>query len=230
MSVVLIALNIVLGLGLEALGASRQWSWAEPLVDAVTLLHLARCLWRPPALHGPRLPWQMLVCCLILATVGELILSLGLGLYRYRQGGLPLFVPAGHVLLFLAGLRLEAVGAARFLPRLVLALAVPFLGWELAVGRDALSLPLLVLFALCVRFGPSPRLYAVMFLLALGLELLGTGVSAWRWTPVLAGGIPSANPPLAAGVFYAVLDLLTLAITRRLVRPQPLAARATAAT
>jgi hypothetical protein len=230
MAVVLVALNIVLGLGLEALGASRQWSWSEPLVDAMTLLHLGLRLWRPPAAGAAPLPRQMLLSCLALATAGELVLSLGLGLYRYRRGGLPLFVPAGHVLLFLAGVRLEASAVARVLPRLVLALAVPLLLWELMAGRDALSVPLLVLFALCLRFGPSPRLYAVMFLLALGLELLGTGLSAWRWTPELPGGFHSANPPLAAGVFYAVLDLLTLAITRRLVRPQPLAARATAAT
>src|SRR4051795_3717095 len=41
-----------------------------------------------------------LVACLAIATAGEIFLSLVWGLYQYRLGNIPLFVPPGHVLLF----------------------------------------------------------------------------------------------------------------------------------
>lgn len=229
MGLLLIALNLVGGLLLEAWGAAHHWGFAEPLVDALTLLHLGALLVWPPTVDGEALPRRTLVGCLLLATLGEAALALGLGLYRYRQGGLPLFVPPGHVLVFVAGLRLARTRLARWAPRGVVAVAVPALAFRLAQGTDALSLPLLALLLLCLWRGPAPRLYAVMFVLALLLELWGTGLQAWRWAPALPFGLRSANPPLAAGAFYALLDLLTLAADR-LGAPQRRAARATAAT
>src|ERR1017187_6727631 len=41
-----------------------------------------------------------LIACLIIATAGEIFLSLVWGLYEYRLHNIPLFVPPGHVLLF----------------------------------------------------------------------------------------------------------------------------------
>src|SRR5689334_17723919 len=40
------------------------------------------------------------------ASAGEVLGSLILGLYAYRHGGIPLFVPPGHGLVYLAGRRL----------------------------------------------------------------------------------------------------------------------------
>ena len=48
----------------------------------------------------------MLMACLVIATAGEIVLSLGWGLYTYRLDNIPLFVPPGHVLLLLLGLSL----------------------------------------------------------------------------------------------------------------------------
>src|SRR5439155_21951641 len=47
-----------------------------------------------------------LMACLVIATAGEIFLSLGWGRYGYRLGNIPLFVPPGHVLLLLLGLSL----------------------------------------------------------------------------------------------------------------------------
>ena len=49
-----------------------------------------------------RLQVLTLVC---VATALEIIGSIGWGAYRYRLGNLPLFVPAGHGLFYLAALR-----------------------------------------------------------------------------------------------------------------------------
>jgi hypothetical protein len=43
------------------------------------------------------------------ATVGEIVGSLVWGLYGYRLGNLPAFVPPGHGLVYLAGLSLATL-------------------------------------------------------------------------------------------------------------------------
>jgi hypothetical protein len=45
----------------------------------------------------------ILTSCIVYATLGEIFLSLVWGLYAYRLDNIPLFVPPGHVLLFILG-------------------------------------------------------------------------------------------------------------------------------
>lgn len=177
----------------------------------VTGAHFAFYFWRPPILFGFPVTRATLLSCLILATLGELLLSAVLGLYFYRSSVLPAFVPPGHVLLFLTGVTLaNHPKCERWLNYAVPLIALIPLSYAWFNGSDFLSLPLYAIFVACLIWGRDPKLYSVMFVLALGLELLGTGVSAWMWTPELPWvGLRSANPPIAAGVFYAVLDLLT---------------------
>jgi hypothetical protein len=159
-----------------------------------------------PAAHRPAL-----LACLVFATAGEVFLSLVWGLYDYRLGNIPLFVPPGHVLLFHLGTRIAARlrGGAEWwvaAPSLVVVA-----GLALA-GRDTLGPLLFAMFAACLALSPSRRLYATMLLLALAMELWGTWLGNWAWrreVPFL--GLVTGNPPLAAGAFYAVLDMLVVA-------------------
>src|SRR5437763_13455914 len=43
---------------------------------------------------------RQIVCCVIVATIGEVVLSLGWGLYSYRHAVIPLYVPPGHGLFY----------------------------------------------------------------------------------------------------------------------------------
>jgi hypothetical protein len=146
--------------------------------------------------------------CLIWATFGELFLSLVWGLYTYRLENIPFFIPPGHVLLFWLGLILA--------PRLPnwLVVVVPLLasGYAAAAywyGFDTFSILLVGIFVLCMFRREGRALYAVMFLLSLGLELYGTWMGNWQWHPdVPYFGLTSFNPPLAAGAFYCALDVL----------------------
>src|SRR5437868_12040219 len=80
----------------------QQWGGpGQVLVSAFTWILLASLLGRSET-HSRR----ALVACLLIATAGEVFLSLVWGLYRYRQGNIPLFVPPGHVLLFFLGSRI----------------------------------------------------------------------------------------------------------------------------
>ena len=190
---------------------------------------------------------RAMALCLIFATAGELVLSIIWGLYDYQLGNLPLFVPAGHVLLFLLGQWLAAAwqrcGLSRCLLYLPHALAIPWLSFILTTGKDELSLLFFALYFIATyaslqhrslqhrslqhkpltqqsdvtpaRYA-DPRLFAVMFVLALLMELIGTGLGNWTWRAEVPGlGLSATNPPLAVGSLYVVLDRLVMLASPR---------------
>ena len=203
---ILIALTIPLGLALDRFGGQL----GQPFVDLWVALLFGWMLWKQAGMQR-----GAMLACLAIATLGECVLALAWGLYDYRLGNLPLFVPPGHVLLFWLGMYLADRLPEALLARVpvVAGLAV---GASVAFRHDMLSAPLFAIYLVCWRFGPAPRLYSTMFVLALAMEFWGTGLGNWAWrgtVPLL--GWPSTNPPLAAGAFYCVLDLLVQAVCGR---------------
>ena len=156
-----------------------------------------------------------LTACVVYATLGETFLSLIWGLYEYRLGNIPLFVPPGHALLFILG----SILAARlkdWINWVVPLAAAPFICLLLVTRAGTLDALLFLLFLLCMLFGRAPRLYAVMFVLVLAMEIYGTLLGNWAWhadVPWL--GLTTINSPLAAGAFYCVLDLLVVTTVAR---------------
>lgn len=194
-----IVATILVGLAIDAIAAA----WSQPVVNVAawaTFVALLRS-----SGHSDRVAYLL---CLGLATGGEIFLALVWGIYDYRLGNLPLFVPPGHVLLYALGRWIAdrvSISASGLWCGIVLA-AAGFLAWR---GLDELSAPLAALFVICIRFGPAPRLYAVMFVLALAMELVGTSLGNWTWRPEVPWfGWSTLNPPFAAGAFYCALDLL----------------------
>ncbi len=163
-------------------------------------------LWRSrPAGERPAL-----AACLVFATAGEIFLSLAWGLYEYRLGNIPLFVPPGHVLLFFLGTQV----AARMPDKAawwIAAAAAPVVAGLALAGRDTLGPLLFAMFLACMALSPARRLYAAMFVLSLAMELWGTWLGNWAWAPRVPWlGLAADNPPVAAGAFYCVLDLLVV--------------------
>jgi hypothetical protein len=157
-----------------------------------------------------------LLACLIIATAGEIFLSLVWGLYAYRLGNIPLFVPPGHVLLFYLGMRI----AQRIPPHgewwiaLAALPVVMVFAWS---GHDTLGPLLYGLFFACMLVSRSRKLYATMFVLSLAMELYGTWIGNWAWSREVPWlGLNTINPPIAAGAFYCVLDLLVVSVTGRM--------------
>jgi hypothetical protein len=155
---------------------------------------------------------RVFLACSAIATVGELFLSLGWGLYAYRLGNVPLFVPPGHALMLMLG-----VGLARRVPevaaRWVIAAAAVYALAAGIAGVDTLALPLFLLLAVVALSLPShQRLFASTFVLCLALELYGTALGNWSWEHDVPWiGLATTNPPALAGVFYSTLDALVLA-------------------
>lgn len=180
--------------------------WGQPLVSLLIWFAYAMILKIERA--EVRLA---LVACLLIATIGEVVLSLVWGLYDYRLHNIPLFVPPGHVLLFWFGMQ-----TVRSMPSRLLDAVLPVSGMLAVVlattSRDGLSIFLWMFFLVCWVWGSERRFYAWMFVLALIMEVFATQIGNWRWQPsVPLLGLPTMNPPLAAGSFYCVLDVLVLA-------------------
>lgn len=201
----LIVATITLGLALDQF-------WPGPGQHAATAIAWAVfvALWSRTA-PGER---PALFACLAFATAGEVFLSLVWGLYEYRLGNIPLFVPPGHVLLFYLGTRI-----AERIPEASVAWVAGLAGLLVAalafVGRDTLGPLLFAFFLACLWLSRSRRLYATMFVLSLAMELYGTWLGNWTWSARVPWlGLTADNPPLAAGAFYCVLDLLVVGVAR----------------
>jgi hypothetical protein len=185
--------------------------------DIVGQTVVSGCVWLVllGILHGiePRTRFS-LMACLVIATMGEVFLSLVWGLYTYRLGNIPGFVPPGHVLLFLLGLmysdRLSDAAAC-----VVIAGAGVYALVAAAASADTLAVPMFAVLAGAAVLMPAQRrLYATTFLLSLALELYGTWLGNWTWMrQVPAVGLVTTNPPGVAGALYCALDALVAAAT-----------------
>jgi len=202
-----------------ALPLDRATSVLEQSALGLTAwVFLAVALWLQPA--AVRTQIAILV---VLATLLEIIGSIVWGAYRYRLENLPLYVPAGHGLFYLAALRVASLPLLeRHARHIVIAVTAGATLWML-YGLARPPLPDLlgfVTWAVFIRFivrGRFPLLYAVSFAMTTALELYGTGLGIWRWAPVLPGlMLPAGNPPTGIGAGYAAMDALTRRIVGRL--------------
>lgn len=162
---------------------------------------------------------RALMACLVIATVGEMFCSLVWGLYTYRLGNIPLFVPPGHVLMLLLGISL-----ARRMPEAVANAIITCAGVysfaAAAAGVDSFAVPLFLVLAMASFAMPRQRrLFASTFVLALALELYGTWLGNWTWAHAVPGtALVTTNPPGAAGAFYCALDALVAAVSLLVAR------------
>lgn len=159
------------------------------------------------------------LCAIGVATAGELLLSVGWGLYEYREAVLPLYVPPGHGVFY----ALAAVAAAHpfFLRHAqvivggVIASGCVIAVWSLVSSNDVWGVIWWVA-ALALLLRSNHRLLlAACFVNATLLEWLGTYLGNWSWAPVVPGlGLASANPPAGVGLLYVLLDVIVVEVTR----------------
>ena len=194
--------------------------WLDRYVDRRGQLLLGAATWLVLILAVRSLPAErraQVAIVVAAATCAELAGSILWGVYSYRLGNLPSFVPPGHGLVYLIGLSLSRVLARRERALVGVALAGA-LGWGLAgltvLPRldvaGAIGVPLLAVFLW--RSG-SRGVYAGVFIAVAGLELYGTAVGTWQWQATLPGlGIPDGNPPSGAASGYVCFDIVALAL------------------
>jgi len=161
----------------------------------------------------------------IVATCAEVLGSIVLGAYTYRLENLPAFVPPGHGLVFLAGLRISQSEPVRrhqraFL-RAVIAIVV---AWGIAglalLGRlDVLGAITGSLLVYVLLRGRAPTIYAGVFLVVGFLEIYGTSIGAWHWAATTPDTpLPAGNPPSGIAGIYVLFDVLAIALAPRALR------------
>ncbi len=199
---------------LAAIVALALGLWADIHVDLPGQLAIGAAVWG--LLLGliaplPAPERRLYLACVAISTAGELFLSLGWGLYTYRLGNVPMFVPPGHALMLMLGLALTQ-RMPEMTARAILGGAGAYTLLAAATGLDTLAVPLYLLLALSVLSLPTHRrLFASSFVLTLTLELYGTTLGNWSWAHEVPWiGLVTTNPPAIAGAFYCTLHALVL--------------------
>jgi len=199
-AVVPLALAVLaIGIPLDATGA---W-WAQPLVSLCAWASLGWIAAGAPTAHRVEL-----AACVVLATAGELFLKDVWGLYEYRLGNLPLFIPAGHAIVYAAASRLSA-RAPQWIPAAVVTGCIAAVGYGAWQDYDTFGLGWGLAFLGFVRYSANPRLCATLFVFALAIETYGTALGGWRYYTVEPWfGLTTTNPPIWIGAIYCTLETL----------------------
>lgn len=214
----LIAGVVPLLLWMTAVDGVRVAPWFAHGQAVATVVCLA--YWALLAAAGSKRLRRLMVIGIIAATAGEVLFSLGLGMYEYREHWIPLYVPPGHTVLYAAvflWVRLPWVRrhSRALLPGLLaVGAAYSIAQWRLLA--DDYGFACFLVFAVLLAAIRGSRLFfAAMYLLVAWLEQVGTGSGAWAWPAQLLGkahGLSSANPPSGVAVFYCLFDLSCLAM------------------
>jgi hypothetical protein len=195
---------------------SSLWQQDVLGVLSFTVLFLV-ALKAPPALRV-----QVWICVCV-ATGYEVFGSLIWGIYHYRMHNVPLYVPAGHGIVYLFGLlavqtpliqrhgrkvAYGVLGAATAWAVLGVT-ALPAFSGRIDV-QGAMWLPYLAWFLL-----RSPRwpVFAAIFVIVAELEIFGTAFGDWYWVPYAPWThIPSGNPPSVVAGGYCIIDATVLGL------------------
>jgi hypothetical protein len=201
----LVLTTLVAGIWLDA----RGWWWSQPSVDIWVWVAL---IWIILRADGPER--RLLIVCVAVAAAGECFLGLVWGLYEYRLGNLPLFIPPGHALVYAAGSRLRRF-VPGFAPAAIGIAMAPLCLVGLWCGSDTQGPIWYCLLIYFLTRRGDRRFYAGMFLLALAIESYGTGLGGWRYfaREPWFGLHTVTTPPLWTGVFYCTLDALVAGIS-----------------
>lgn len=167
---------------------------------------------------------RQIVCAIVVASAGEVVLSLGWGLYSYRHALIPLYVPPGHGLFYalaadtarqkLLRRHEAAITRAAMIAGSGIALV------SLALFHDAWGFLWWLAALVLIRRSRNQLLLSSCFAYTMILEWVGTAIGNWRWAAVVPGvGLRSANPPAGVGLLYILLDLIVVAITTAMFSP-----------
>lgn len=198
--------------------------WADVHTDLPGQMAISALVWAlflALIARRPAAERHLYLACVGIATAGELFLSLVWGLYTYRLGNVPLFVPPGHALMLMLGMALTA-RMPEGLARALLGGAGAYTLIAALTGLDTLAVPLYLLLAVSVLALPAQaRLFASSFVLTLMLELYGTALGNWSWDRQVPWvNLVTTNPPAIAGAFYCTLHALAIGV-KSLLQPAP---------
>jgi hypothetical protein len=160
---------------------------------------------------------RQIVCAILVGTTGEIILSLGWGLYSYRNALIPLYVPFGHGFFYALAAESARQPALRRYARPIARAALMAGSIIAAIGfifvQDQWGLLWWLAAAILVIRSRNQLMLSACLVYTILLELLGTAIGNWHWAATVPFlDLHSANPPSGVGILYILLDLVTVAI------------------
>lgn len=156
----------------------------------------------------------------VIAAAGEIFLSIMLGMYEYRLGNVPIYVPLGHAILYTTVWYIThdpwVVKKQKSIMAILLGftLAYTALLWYFDNDVYGAICTGILLFLLAIN-PKSRRFFLIMFLAVAFLEQVGTFFDCWHWHSTLLnkpGWISSGNPPSGISLGYFILDILCLGV------------------
>ena len=166
---------------------------------------------------------QLMVHAVIIGIIGEYLFSIVLGIYTYRLGNIPHYVPPGHALVLVATMcfckksivKLHKKWLEKIFGVLIFSYGLLFL----IFANDIFGFVMTLLVLFLLRNKPRERLfYYSMYIVVAFLEIVGTNYGCWFWPETAWGTIPflkSSNPPSGISLFYFLLDLGSLWIYKQ---------------
>ncbi len=214
---------LVAGLYLDGTEVAKNIDYGQWVTSAITVIFFG---WVYAT--ASRKNKKIILYGVVIAFCGEVVFSLVLGMYTYRLGMLPIYVPLGHTIIYMGVYYFtkEPIVLAhkdqivKILYPLMIVYATGWLLFQSDVFGFLCTMVILWLF----KRRPNARLFfLVMFFVIAYLELLGTYFQAWSWPTIWFDKIsfvPSANPPSAISVFYFAFDAGCLWAYSRMNRGQ----------
>jgi hypothetical protein len=170
------------------------------------------------AVRSSRIAGSQILCCVIVATIGEVVLSVGWGLYHYKHALIPLYVPPGHGLFYALAATTAQQDWFRRRQRAVIRGALVF-GCLTAVSgvlflNDTWGFIWWLGAVTLILCSTNRLMLSTCFFYTILLEWLGTTLGNWQWAATVPGlRLHSANPPSGVGILYILLDLIVVGIS-----------------
>ena len=161
---------------------------------------------------------EQMIYAVIIGFLGEHLFSIGLGMYTYRLGNVPLYIPLGHAVVLVAVMYFNKKSIVKehqkILEKIFTIFVLMYATLFLIFASDVFGFVMSLLVIFLLRNKPRERLfYLSMYIAVAFLEIAGTSYGCWFWPETAWDTIPflkSANPPSGISLFYFLLDLGSL--------------------
>lgn len=157
---------------------------------------------------------KIMLLTIPVSAVGEVIFSMGIELYTYKFGTVPIYVPFGHAIVIGSGFQLLWRAevhdrASVIISRFLILYGILFVSVFLIFG-DSFTVLLGLLFFLGVFAMKQRVIYMFMPIFVLFVEFVGTAFGCWSWSPSPFGFLSTTNPPMGSVMFYVYLDMIVI--------------------
>jgi hypothetical protein len=161
---------------------------------------------------------ELMVYAVLIGFIGEHLFSIFLGMYTYRLGNIPLYVPPGHAIVYVSAIYFCKESFVKMyrnqIEKVFTIFVLIYSTLFLIFANDIFGFVMSLLVIFLLRNKPRERLFFLsMYIIVAFLEIIGTHYQCWAWPKTAYGIFPflkSANPPSGISLFYFLLDLGSL--------------------